>query len=139
MADGSQDTLAALSDKLAILLQVPRNALTDKLAEAAVYYCTMLEIRHHAPLLIQRRGNRTNIHLATLLHDCAIALAEHNGLEAERELSRIGERTEEQSEVIKCAKAVLTALGINHPQSLRQQAKQAAAMLRMTQQIAGGN
>jgi hypothetical protein len=139
MADGSLDAMAALSDKIAAFLQMPRNALTDKLAEAAAYYPTTLEIKIHAPLLIKRRGNRPNIHLATLLRDCAVALQEHKEMDAGRELSRIGERTEERSEVIRCARAVLTVLGISHPQSLRQQAKQAATMLRATRKITGGN
>lgn len=139
MADGPLDALAARSDKIAAILQMPRNALTDKLAEAAAYYPTSLEIKTHAPLLVKRRGNRPNIHLATLLRDCAVALQEHKGLDAQRELERIGERTEGQSEVIKCARAVLTTLGINHPQSLRQQATQAAVMLRTTRKITGGN
>ena len=139
MADGSLDAMAALSDKIAALLQTPRTALTDNLAEAAAYYPTTLEIKTHAPLLVKRRGNRPNLHLATLLHDCALALHEHKGMDAQRELERIGERTEGQSEVIKCARAVLTAMGINHPQSLRQQATQAAVMLRATRKITGGN
>lgn len=139
MADGSLDALAALSDKIAVVLETPRNTLTDKLAEAAAYYPTTLEIKTHAPLLIKRQGNRPKIHLATLLHDCALALQEHKGMDAQRELERIGERTEGQSEVIKCARAVLTAMGINHPQSLRQQATQSAAMLLATRKITGGN
>jgi hypothetical protein len=129
MNDTSLYALIHLSEKIASILQTKRDAFTDALTEAAAYYPTTLEIRHRAPLLVKRRGNRPNIHLATLLHDCALALQKHKGMDAQRELEHIGEWTEGASEVIKCAKAVLTALGINHPQSLRQQAKQAAAML----------
>lgn len=139
ISDGSLDVLAALSDKIAAALHTKRDAFTDKLAEAASYYPTTLEIRTEAPLMVRRRGNRPNIHLTTLLRDCALALQEHKGMDAQRELERIGGRTEGTSEVIKCAKAVLAAMGINHPQSLRQQAKQAAAMLLATRTITGGN
>lgn len=134
ISDGSLDTMVSLSNTIAKALHIKsRNALTDALAEAAMHYPNMLDIKTRAPLLVKRRGNRPKIHLATLLYDCARALQQHKGMDAGVELRRIGERTEHASEVIKCAKAVLAAMDINHPQSMRQQAKQAAILLQATQ------
>lgn len=138
ISEGSLDTAISLSIKIAKALEIEsRNALTDTLAEAAMHYPNMQDIKTRAPLMVKRRGPRPNIHFAALLYDCARALQQHKGMDAGVELRRIGERTEPTSEVIKCAKAVLAAMNINHPQSMRQQAKQAAILLQATQGLIG--
>lgn len=138
ISEGSMDTAISLSNRISKALDIEsRNALTDTLAESAMHYPNFLEIKTRAPLFVSRQGRRPSIHLATLLYDCAQALQQHKGMDAGAELSRIGERTEATSEVVKCARAVLTAMDINHPQSMRQQAKQAAKLLQATKELKG--
>lgn len=129
LAGGDMATRHALSQRIAEALRIPQCGLTDALADAAGAFPTMEQLRNNAPLKVRRRGNRPNIHLAILLRDCALALKRYKGLDAEQELRRIGERTEAGSEVVICARAALIAIGINRPQSLRQQAKQAVGYL----------
>ncbi|MGA7180923.1 MAG: hypothetical protein WBX11_15245 [Thiobacillaceae bacterium] len=121
-----------LSKLIAAKLRVPKGILTDKLAEVAAGFECMREVRYKAPLAVKRRGNRPNIHLATLLRDCALVLQEESGRDAEAELRRIcgwAEDNWEDSTVLNYARAVMASLRIKHPQSLRQQARQAIKYL----------
>lgn len=118
-----------LSERIAGALGAKRCKLTDKLAEAALSFEAFAQVQKDAPLAVKRRGNRPNIHLALLLADCARAYEAETGKDSRKELQRIGERTEANSEVVRYVRAVLQALDINHPFSLRQQAKQAVKYL----------
>lgn len=108
----------------------PSQAFTMALGIAALSYLTFREVRHRAPLVVKRRGNRPHIHLALLLADCAKAYAAEYGKDAQGELRLMRNgHTEGWSRVAVCVEAVLEAVGEKHPQSLRQQARRAAAYL----------
>lgn len=121
--------ILALSERIASALGVARGSLTDTLAEAGLSYEVFAQVRTQAPLAVRRRGNRPNIHLALLLADCARAHEAETGEASEAELRKIGGWEADQnappSQVLAYAHAVLTAMGINHTQSLRQQARRA--------------
>jgi len=128
-SNGDAATRGDLSHRIARELGTQRDSFSDALADIGGWHWTMRQLQTDAPILRHKQGNRPKIHLAQLLADCAVALEKRHGLNAKQELARIGEWTEESSPVIVTARAVLNAMGINHPQSLRQQATQALERL----------
>ena len=126
---GECQNLNALSVSVAKELGIARGSVSDQLARVGCAFGAMSELQQHAPLKRKGPGNRPKIHLQRLLIDCALVHEAATGKSAHAELRKIVGWDEAKdipgAQVAKSAKAVLTALGVRHSQSLRQQARMA--------------
>ena len=129
ITDFSLDRVHTLSNTIAEYLDTEPGVLTERLAEAGAHYELMAEIRERGVLVVKRKGNRPNVHLARLLADCALIQQDVTGKSARDALAQAGGWEESGHAPPSMAKvyalAVLHALGIYHPQSLRTQARRA--------------
>ena len=122
-------SLNALSQAIAKELCFLPSTITDQLAHAGASHSALSKLQQEAKLKRVGKGNRPKIHLAILLHDCALINEAESGQCAKRELRKIGGWEEDgyapQSRVRVYTQAVMAALGIKHAQSLRHQARRA--------------
>ena len=133
----SRRTLKLLSLKISKKLHLLPCLLTCQLAEAAIAYKSMSQVRKKAPLVGKRegvKGNRSNIHYSVLLWDIARIIEGVRQGGATKVLKKINGYNEDRAKANgkpstaiadKYARVVLAALGERNPPSLRRQASNA--------------
>ncbi len=128
--DVNSTRIEELSSGISSHLGSSTDTVVERLAVIAIGCETMLRLRHEAPIARKKKGNRENIHIASLIKNCAELHEQVTGEDAKTTMAKLGGWAEDAGKdhsILKYARAVLAALNIKHA-SLRRQVRQALGL-----------